>query len=369
MNQFHHKTSSLVSLVILSSFTFACSDLPTQTPEIKFVTEAVYASGYLEALNQVEIRSQVEGVLMESFVKEGERVRQGQVLFTISGVALDSRLASAQTAYEIALKNASDSGPAIQEALKGVAIAKEQLISDSLSWLRQSNLYEKGAVSVSTFENARKVYQSSRKNFERSQSQLKIKQDQVIRELEAARKDLRILQDELDFYQIKSEHEGIFYEATVSRGELVKKGEVLAIVGSDKGYLGNLKIDEKDISRVNIGQAVLLEMDAFPDQTFRATVTNIYSKIDPIDQMLRVDAILMDSLPSTITGLALEANILIREKSDALVIPISFLLPGDSVWVVRDKKEQKIKVVTGIRTLSEVEILDGISAESKLLRR
>ncbi|GMQ29667.1 efflux RND transporter periplasmic adaptor subunit [Algoriphagus confluentis] len=368
MNQLQLKISKLFHLVISSAGLLACSEVPTQTPQLKAVTEAVYASGYLEALNQAEIRSQVDGVLLESFAKEGDKVKKGQVLFTLSGVALDSRLHSAKTAYDIALRNASESGPAIQEAVHGVSIAKEQFINDSLTWVRQSNLFPQKAVSSSTYENARKAYESSRQSLERSQSQLKSKRDQVIRELEASRKDLRMVQDELDFYQVKSDRDGIYFESPFSLGELVKKGDVLAVIGSDQGYIGSLKIDEKDISRVSLGQQVLLEMDAFPDQTFMAKVTKVYSRIDPIDQMLRVDVALTDKLPTALTGLALEANIVIREKSDALVIPGNLLLPGDSVRVLKEGKAQKVKVIPGIRTLSEVEILEGITAESNLIK-
>jgi HlyD family secretion protein len=362
-----------IRMTILASATAAvmlsCTEPNTQTPQTKSVTEAVYASGYLEALDQAVIRSQVEGVLLESFINEGERVRKGQLLFTLSGVALDSRLQAARTAYEIAQRNASESSPILEEARKGVAIAREQFVADSLTWLRQSRLYEQKAASISQFENAKKAYESSRQSLERSIVQLKGKQDQVIRDLEASRKDLRTVQDELDFFQVKSDRDGIFYESPFSPGELIKKGDILAVIGSDRGYLGSLKIDEKDISRVRLGQDVLLEMDAFPDKTFLAKVTKIYSRIDPVDQMLRVDAELSDSLPASLTGLALEANILIREKSEALVIPGNLLLPGDSVLVFQEGKEQKIKVLTGIRTLSEVEVLEGLSAESNLIKR
>lgn len=347
----------------------SCSEPATQTPQTKSVTEAVYASGYLEALDQAEIRAQAEGILLQSFVSEGEQVRKGQLLFTLSGVALDSRLQSAQLNYEIARRNTSESSPVLEEARKNVAIANEQFLIDSLAWVRQSNLFQKKAASQSQYENAQKAFESSRQSLQRSHSQLKSKQDQVIRELEISQKELKMVQDELDFYEVKSDRDGIFYESPFTPGEFVKKGDILAVIGSDRGYLGSLKIDEKDISRVNQGQQVLLEMDAFPGKTFAAIVTKIYTRIDPIDQMLRVDATFQDSLPASLTGLALEANILIREKKDALVIPGNLLLPGDSVLLLQDGKEQKIKVETGIRTLSEVEILKGLSPESKLIKR
>ncbi|GAB3219410.1 efflux RND transporter periplasmic adaptor subunit [Algoriphagus aestuariicola] len=330
--------------------------------------EAVYASGFLEAIGQVELRSQTEGVLQNEFGTEGEKVQNGQVLFTISGLALDSRLQTAQQQFELAKINASPSSPVLAEYLQGVKIAEEQYRADSLTWLRQSRLYEQKAVSVSQFESAETAFESSKQNWKRSQSQLKSKRDQVLMDLESTRKDLLLLQDELDHYKVRSDRDGVFFHSEAEIGEFIKKGDVLATLGTDRGFIGSLKIDEQDISRISLGQKVLLEMDAFPGETFQAELTKIYSKVDPMDQMLRVDARLKDTLPSRLIGLALEANILVREKSEALVIPGSLLLPGDSVLILHDGKTRKVKVSPGIRTLTEVEILDGLSKDSNLIK-
>ncbi|WP_373494008.1 efflux RND transporter periplasmic adaptor subunit, partial [Aquiflexum sp.] len=292
----------------------------------------------------------------------------GQILFTISGMALDSRLQAAQLKFDLAKSNASASSPLMAESLQGVKIAEEQYRADSLTWLRQSKLYEQKAVSISQYEAAKTAFESSKQSWIRSKSQLESKKDQVQMDLESARKDLLLLQDELGHYEVRSDRDGIFFHAEPKIGEFIKKGDLLATLGTDQGFIGSLKIDEQDISRVSLGQKVLLEMDAFPGKTFQAELTKIYSKVDPMDQMLRVDARLHDTLSSRLIGLALEANILIREKNDALVIPGGMLLPGDSVLIMKDRKAQKVKVTPGIRTLTEVEILEGLSKDANLIK-
>jgi HlyD family secretion protein len=346
----------------------SCSAPETIQPETKSVMEAVYASGFLESVGQIELRSQAEGILLGEFGTEGEKVEKGQVLFTISGLALDSRLQAAQLNYELAKTNASTSSPLLAEFLQGVKIAEEQYRADSLKWLRQSKLYEQKAVSLSQFEAAKTAYESSRQSLNRSQSQLESKNDQLLLALESARKDLLLLQDELGYYKVRTERDGIFFQSGAEVGEFIKKGDVLATLGTDQGFISKLKIDEQDISRISLGQKVLLEMDAFPGRTFQATLTKIYSKVDPTDQMLRVDALINEPLPANLIGLALEANILIREKNDALVIPGGMLLPGDSVLILKDRKALKVKVTPGIRTLTEVEILEGLSKDSNLIK-
>lgn len=362
-----NKLNTILGLAWLAT-AMSCSNPETIQPETKSVMEAVYASGFLESLGQVELRSQTEGTLLSEFVTEGQQVKNGQVLFTISGNALDSRLQDALLKYEIAKSNASDSSPTMAEFLQGVKIAEEQYRADSLKWLRQEKLYGQKAVSISQYEASKTAFESSKQSWKKSQSQLESKKDQVRIDLESARKDLLLLQDELGHYEVRSDRDGIFFHSEANIGELIKKGDVLATIGTDQGFIGSLKIDEQDISRVSLGQKVLLEMDAFPGKTFQAELTKIYSKVDPMDQMLRVDARINDTLPSRFIGLALEANILIREKSDALVIPGGMLLPGDSVLILKDRKAQKVKVTPGIRTLTEVEILEGLSVDSNLIK-
>ncbi len=368
MNSISMKKINQILGLALTATAMSCSNPETIQPETKSVMEAVYASGFLESVGQVELRSQSEGVLLRKLGQEGEKVENGQVLFTISGLALDSRLQAAQLKFDLAKSNASSSSPLMAEFLQGVKIAEEQYRSDSLKWLRQSKLYDQKAVSISQYEAAKTAYESSRQNWKRSQSQLESKKDQVAMDLESARKDLLLLQDELGQYEVRSDRNGIFFQSEVEIGEFIKKGDVLATLGTDQGFICRLKIDEQDIGRISLGQKVLLEMDAFPGKTFQAELTKIYSKVDPMDQMLRVDARLNDTLPVRLIGLALDANILIRKKNDALVIPGGMLLPGDSVLILKDRKVRKVKVIPGIQTLTEVEILEGLSKDSNLIK-
>jgi multidrug efflux pump subunit AcrA (membrane-fusion protein) len=111
----------------------------------------------------------------------------------------------------------------------------------------------------------------------------------------------------------------------------------------------------------------LVKIDAFPQKIFRAQVTKIYPTVDPRDQSLRVDAQLTDTLPGYYSGLGLEANIIISQKDKALVIPRTLLLPGDSVAVNQNGQGKRLKVVKGAETLSEVEIISGLTPASQLI--
>jgi HlyD family secretion protein len=139
------------------------------------------------------------------------------------------------------------------------------------------------------------------------------------------------------------------------------------VIGRDDKFYLQLSIDELDIQRIQKDQRVVVKIDAFPDKIFEASITKVYPMVNLQQQSLRADATLRDSLPGAFSGLAVEANIIIREKENALVIPKTALFPGDSVYIKTDAGKQKVKVKTGIETLDEIEIIEGLNAEQKLL--
>jgi multidrug efflux pump subunit AcrA (membrane-fusion protein) len=136
----------------------------------------------------------------------------------------------------------------------------------------------------------------------------------------------------------------------------------VAVIGKDGQFYLQLNVDELDIQRVAVGQDVFTKIDAYPDQIFHAKVSKIYPMINKQQQSIRVDADLTDELPGGFSGLALEANIVIRQKENALVIPKTALLPGDSINVRTPDGVKTIKIEKGIETLDEIEVLRGLDS-------
>ena len=151
------------------------------------------------------------------------------------------------------------------------------------------------------------------------------------------------------------------------KGELVRRNEAVAVIGKGSMFYLQLSVDELDVQRVKVGQEVLVKIDAYPDKIFRARITAIFPMINKQQQSIRVDADLTEPLPGGFSGLALEANIIIRQKAKALVIPKTALLPGDSVQLKTEDGVKKVKVVKGLETLDEVEITDGLDSAGALV--
>ena len=93
-------------------------------------------------------------------------------------------------------------------------------------------------------------------------------------------------------------------------------------------------MDEEDIPLVQVGQKVLVRADAFPGRVFDAVVKEVTPKGDPVGRSYRVRLGLPDNLPLRI-GMTTEANIVVAERNNALLLPAAVVKDG-AVWKVTD---------------------------------
>jgi len=335
-------------------------------PVTKPLREAVYASGYVISKNEYQVFSQVDGYVVEILVKEGEPVKKGQPIFTIESRQQSARYNMALEGYKKLQRDSREDSPALTEAKAVVASARSKFQFDSINLVRYTNLINSNATTRNEFDRARLTADNSKNDLTLQRSRLKKLRDQLALDLKNGEDNLKIAAEESNRYTVRSDLDGQVYKTLKELGELVKRSEALAVVGSGQEFYLQLSIDELDVNRVKAGQAVLANIDAFGDQTFAATVSKVYPMVDVHDQSVRVDAVFSAPFRDGLSGLAVEANIIIREKDKALVIPKSFLLAGDSVLARQDGRKKKIKVVPGIQTLDEVEILEGLTPDSRL---
>ncbi len=344
-----------------------CKKENTIKPQVKPLMEAIYASGFVVAQGEYQIFSQVEGTLVDKLVKDGEEVKQGQPLFIIEGDQQSSRYQLAKENYDMAVRNAGYNSPILRELNAAMASAKTKMSFDSLNAARYSNLLKSNATSQVDFERMKLTYENAKNDFILQKSRYQKTKNQLYIELQNAKSQWQISNDERGRYTIRSEVNGKVFKTMKEKGELIRRSEAIAVVGQDHTFFLQLSIDELDIHRVKDGQEVLVKIDAYPDHVFKASVTKIYPIVNAQQQSLRVDANFSEPLPGSFSGLAVEANIVIQQKLKAIVIPKAALLAGDSVWIKTDDGEKKIKVTLGIETLDEVEIVAGLDSNAVLI--
>ncbi|HYC84093.1 MAG TPA: efflux RND transporter periplasmic adaptor subunit [Chryseosolibacter sp.] len=348
-------------VILLSSLLWACNREPSGIRVAqKPLTEAVYASGFVVAKEEYEIISQVEGYVSSKLVEDGHEVAKGDPLYIIDSEQQSARNRIARETYELAAKNHGDDSPVLAELKALVQTAQTRMKHDSANFTRFSNLMKENATTRAEFDRMKLAFESSTDEYILQKSRYERTKNQLLVDLQNARNNLIITSDEAGKYIVRSQVNGRVFMTTKDNGELIRRNELIAVVGKNDAYYIQLNVDELDVQRVKAGQEVLVKIDAYAGKVFRASVSKVYPMIDRKQQSVRVDAELQESLPGFFSGLALEANIIIRKKDKAIVVPKNALLPGDSVLIHTGDGEKKVKVTPGIETLDEIEIVDGL---------
>jgi HlyD family secretion protein len=289
------------------------------------------------------------------------------VLFIIEGGQQSARFQIARENLELAKKNSGHDSPVLQELNTAISAAKTKMQFDSINFFRYENLLNQNATTRAAYDSYKLMYETAKNDYKLQLSRREKIRDQLTTEFENASAQLRIAGEESSRYIVRSDIDGKVFNTTKDKGELIRRNEMIAVVGRDDNFYMQLNIDELDIQRIQKDQRVLVKIDAYPDRVFEGSITKVYPMVNLQQQSLRADAAFKEPLPGAFSGLAVEANIIIRQKSNTLVIPKTALLPGDSVYIKTDDGKQKVKVKTGIETLDEIEIVEGINVQQKLL--
>jgi RND family efflux transporter MFP subunit len=255
--------------------------------------EAVYATGTVEPVRWAAVAPAVKARLREVLVDDGDRVRAGQIL-----AHLDDTVAAAQVA-EV-------------EARARFAAEEAQ---------RLTRLIERGVTPKS--------------DVDRAQSEA--------RALAAA---AEVARRRLDDYDIKAPIDGVVLRRDGEPGEMVDTTETVFWIGEPSPLRVTADVDEEDVPRVRPGMKALLKADAFPGQVFEGRLAAITPKGDPVQKTYRVRIELPLDTPLLI-GMTIEANIVVRETADAVLVPTGALRDG-AVWVVAGERASKRSVEVGV---------------------
>lgn len=274
--------------------------------------ELVYATGFVEAEHPVTVSSRVTAPVAEVLVEEGDRIARGQAL-----VLLDD---SEQRAL---LRQA-------QADARGKSLAER----------RVTTLYSQGWVTRAA-------------------------RDEAVAAGQASRAAVAALDARLGQMTVRAGISGVVLKREVEPGDLATPGKEMFELGDPAVARVTATVDERDIPRVQVGQAALLSTDALPGKVIRGHVTEITPGGDPGQRAFRVRIGLRDqgSLPF---GLTLEVNIVTDRHEKALLVPAGAVAEGH-VWLVRGGRAQRKAVRTGITGTEKVEIVSGLAETDRVI--
>jgi len=347
----------------------ACNTEKEQVhPQKKVLVEAVYASAILSPLEEYDLIALAEGQLVKVSIREGDEVQPGQKLFEIRNVVQQARLQAAADALTLAKENAAKQSPYLREQAILVENANSRYINDSVQWQRYVNLAKSEIGTKADFDRISLAFQTSKNDWLNARSRYNRVKDQIAQEKLQAEAAFAAAEEEMRNYRIHADRAGMVFEVFKEEGEMIRRGEQLAVLGASNETLLRLKVDEADIQKVKVGQLVIVRLDMMPDSIFEASVSRIYPRLNRKEQAFTVDAVFKTEPRLKLSGLNAEANIIIQKRSDVLAIPKTFL-QNDTVWLLKAGEEVAVRVKTGVSDNDWIEITAGLTENDILIQR
>lgn len=349
---------NFVFLLFIVSFVNCSRDNTQETqPVTADITESVYASGVIKAKGQYVVYATVNGVLKNTKVQVGQMIKKGQILFELDSDKASLNAQNAQLAYELSRKENRFIQDKIAELELKLQTAKDNLALEESVYKRSQNAMKYEGISQVDLDRVAQSYKNAKNNYEVAQKQLTQQRLQLQNEQSKNAINVKISQSNLKDYAISSEFTGQLFDLPIKEGTFVTPQMALATIGKSNEFILELDVDENDMVRVQLGQKMLVTMDSYKNQVFEAKVTKIYPIMDEKSRTFKIEAV-FTKIPSKLyPNLTAEANIIIKTKNNAVVIPKEFIVDGSYVLVNKDEK-RKVKI--GLSDYQKVEILEGL---------
>lgn len=322
----------------------------------------VSSSGTLNAINTVEVGTQVSGVIEEIYVDFNDLVKKGQLIAKLDVRNLEAALQKADAAllqaevqlsqmkraYTDAQKYNSGEGTdlSVVEAEASLQQAKFQLEQAERNYNRYKQLYEDGVVAKTEYETALTEYEQQKANFQsmsasvgRTKANVSSvdlqKSLQDLKSAEANRAAVKAAKDQakinLDFAYIRAPIAGIVLSRNVEVGQTVAASlqtPVLFTIANDLTKMEiEASVDEADIGYIRNGQPVVFTVDAYLDKTFQGTVEEI--RLQPLIVSNVVTYTVIVSAPNKdqklMPGMTANLDVVSAERTNVLKAPVAAL--------------------------------------------
>jgi HlyD family secretion protein len=341
------------------------------------LAKSVVATGKVEPITKVEIKSKASGIVKKLYVDAGDRVKRGQLLAELDKEEIEARVAQAKAQTE-----------ASEASLKGTQADLERAKVDAegpdlpmlkRAYDRAQGMAKEGVVSQSALDDAQKNYEMSlnKQNVAKAQLQvLRAKIGQAQAQVAQDHANLTQLLEQLGYTTITSPIDGIILSRDVEVGDAVSSILVLGSTATlimTEGDISEVyvkgKVDESDIGKVYMSQPARIKVESFKDKTFNGKVTKISPMGVEKDNVTTFEVRVSINNPGGELKAAMTANaeIILEEHKNVLQIPEGAILYDKdkkaSVEVPDPKgKEGKNKVAVniGISNGAKTELLGGL---------
>ncbi len=411
-------------LAIMVGFTVSQSSKNVATVQTGKVQKqdlatVVSASGEIKPKTYVNIGANAYGKITHLYVKEGDRVKKGQLLAQLENVQSTADVNANEASLQAAQTDALAADANLKTSQADMQRAQADYARNKLDWERAQSLYKDGLIAKSDFdsrENAWATADSGLVQAKAKVAQAKAQNDSADRHVTQAHANLTRVTDVLQKTTYSAPYDGVVTNLPVREGESVvigiqnALGSVLMTIADMSVITAEVKVDETDIVNVHLGQSAEVMIDAIPKKIFHGTVSEIgdnaivrssgvstsqSTSASEEAKDFKVVVTLTDPPAVLRPGLSTTAKITTASRNGALALPIQALTlrskeqvdqqnnpPGSvhaaapassdavskgkkgddvqGVFVIRNRKAVFVPVTTGITGTTDVEVVDGL---------
>lgn len=283
-------------------------------------TPTINAIGFVEPIQGVTLTAQASGQIDRINFDSGIQVKKGDVL-----VEVDSKVEKAQ-----------------------LRSTQAKLPAAKAKFTRYKDLYAKGSVSKEAFDEAQATYLS----------------------LVA---DVASLQASIDRRTVTAPFDGIAGLRNVFLGEYLATGTSVVRLEDMSVMRLRFTVPQTDIRKIHVGQQVDIVVDAYPDSTFKGSISAISPAVSAQSGLIQVQSDIPNSNGKLRSGMFARASIVLPSLEDQIIVPqtaITYTLYGDSIYVLDEDNENRVTqtvVKVGERKGSIAHILEGLKPNQTIV--
>jgi HlyD family secretion protein len=363
------------------------------------IVETVSASGKVQPEKEIKITADVSGEIVELYVKEGDLVKKGTLLCKINPEIYLSSLDRAQAAVNGSVANLSSSKSRLAQA-------ESQFQKAELTYNRNKKLFDDKVISTQDFESIKSAFEVAKAEVDAARMAI-ASGEFTIKSSQASLKESR---ENLNKTNIYAPVDGTVSKLSKEKGErvvgtnMMEGTEIMRLANLNEMEV-NVDVSESDIVRVSRGDTAEIEIDAYLGRKFKGVVTEVansatISGVQSTDQVTNYTVkarILRESYQDLLVGksadfspfrpgMSTTIDIITNRVLSVLSVPIAAVTTRDSlkseskktaevtnskvkecVFIVVDGKVKMKFVKTGIQDNMSIQILEGLTADDKVV--
>lgn len=345
------------------------------------IRSLISTNGKVEPITNFEAHAPIATTVKNVLVKEGDHVREGQLLLQLDDADIRSQAARAEAQVKAA--EASQAELKTGGTQEEVLTLNSQLVkARGARDLAQRNLdamkklEQQGAASPGEVRQAETTVQHAQADLNLAEQKLKDRYSkpevaQVEAQANEAQAAYASAEDALRKSTVRAPFDGIVYSVPVKTGDFVQVGQILLQEANLSHVIVRAFVDEPDVGRLQLGQRVEVTWDAVPGRIWTGTVNTVPATVKPHgNRNVGETTCLINNedlrlLPNTNVG----ATIIVAEHKDVLTLPRDALRVDDSkpyVFQIVDDHLKRHPIEFSLQNLTRVEITSGLSQGDKV---